>query len=511
MSSPLSFFFRRDGQRPSEGTVERTDFGKVIEPAPPRAPVAPPVTSHPGFVPPLDNIGQRNELLKVRIGEMAERLGDLRTLTDDFSQLIGPIETIAEELPRSKARILELEALLQQEMESGQALRREVDSLLGRYSTASSELSTAVARATRLENTMREQETAFDEQRLTLREKTTHANALERQLLAEVEQNQSLALEVKTLRAEAQVSDQALADAERMLGEVSERRQILEQENRRFQNLAGEQAAELVSSGTRIDELEAQGEAHLQTIALQETQIAAEQAGRQRAVAQLEAELSAMKTERSSASMKIEALSARLMATDQILAQVRGQLREREEAMRAAERANKEAIAERTTFDRRLEASKTEAGRLMAHLQDAQKGRTELEARADMLVKALAAKDAALEGVTTRANNLSDRVEALTLRFEQERQTLESANRRLIEELQNEKAERTLAQGALDIARENRSALQRQNETLKRATRSRGGESGFSVEGGAEGHGGTAPGGESSSNVRPFMMPEKGD
>ncbi len=505
MSSPLSFFFRRDGQRPPERTVERIDFGKVIDPVPPRpsAPAAP-NAQQAGFVQPLDNIGQRNEMLRVRIGEMAERLGDLRTLTDDFSQLISPIEAIAEELPRSKSRILELEALLQQEMESGQALRREVDSLLGRYSTASSELSTAVARATRLENLLREQETSFDEQRLTLREKTTHANALERQLLAEVEQNQSLALEVKTLRAETQVSDQALADAERLLSEVSERRQILEQENRRFQNLAEEQSAELVSAGSRIDELEAQVEAHLQTIALQETQIAAEQAGRQRAVAQLEAELAAMKTERSSASMKIEALSARLMATDQILAQVRGQLREREEAMRAAERANKEAIAERTTFDRRLEASKTEASRLLAQLQDAQKGRTELEARADMLVKALAAKDAALEGVTSRANNLSDRVEALTLRFEQERQTLEAANRRLIEELQTEKAERTLAQGALDIARENRSALQRQNETLKRATRSRGSD-GLMGEGMPDGHGG----GDAASNVRPFMMPDK--
>lgn len=506
MSSPLSFFFRRDGQRPSENAAERPDFGKVMDPVAPRASAPAPSSAHAGFVPPLDSIGQRNEMLKVRIGEMAERLGDLRSLTDDFSQLIGPIETIAEELPRSKSRILELEALLQQEMESGQALRREVDSLLGRYSTASSELSTAVSRATRLENLLREQETAFDEQRLTLREKTTHANALERQLLAEVEQNQSLALEVKTLRAEAQVSDQALADAERMLAEVSERRQILEQENRRFQNLAEEQAAELVSAGSRMDELSSQVEAHLQTIALQESHIAAEQAGRQRAVAQLEAELAAMKTERSSAAMKIEALSARLMATDQILAQVRGQLREREEAMRAAERANKEAIAERTTFDRRLEASKTEASRLLTQLQDAQKGRMELEARADMLVKALAAKDAALEGVTTRANNLSDRVEALTLRFEQERQTLEAANRRLIEELQTEKAERTLAQGALDIARENRTALQRQNETLKRATRSRSGDAGLMGDGLHDGHGG-----ETSSNVRPFMMPEKGD
>ncbi|WP_182085231.1 chromosome partitioning protein ParA [Aureimonas sp. ME7] len=500
MSSPLSFFFRRDGQRPEEPRSERLDFsGTLIEPAPPRAPNPPPASQPSTFVPPLDNIGQRNEILKVRIGEMAERLGDLRTLTDDFSQLIHPIEAIAEELPKSKGRVLELEALLAQEMESGQALRREVDQLLGRYSTASSDLSSAVARASRLENALRDQETAFDEQRLTLREKTTHANALERQLLAEVEQNQSLLLEVKTLRAESQNADQSLGDAERMLSEVSERRHILEQENRRLQSLAEEQAVELVNAGERGDELEAQVEAHLQTIALQETQIASEQATRQKAIGQLEAELSAIKTERSSSNMKIEALSARLMATDQILAQVRGQLREREEAMRAAERANKEAVAERSTFDRRLEGAKGEAGRLLAQLQEAQKGRADLEARCDMLVKALAAKDASLEGATTRAGNLSDRVEALTLRFEQDRQTLEAANRRLIEELQNEKAERTLAQGALDIARENRSALQRQNESLKRATRSRHADAGDEA------------GGEPASNVRPFTIPEKGD
>ena len=91
---------------------------------------------------------------------------------------------------------------------------------------------------------------------------------------------------------------------------------------------------------------------------------------------------------------------------------------------------------------------------------------------------------------------------ALTQRFEQDRLALEAVNRRLIEELQNEKAERTLAQGALDIARESRAALQRQNESLKRASRSWQGEAG-SVE---------APvpaTREERSNVRFFNAPDK--
>ena len=498
MSSPLSFFFRREPDRAATKTAER----ELTSPLPSESPSR--LQRSAGA--PLDGIGQRNEMLRVRISEMSERLGELRTLTDDFTMLIDPIEEIAEELPRSKGRILELEALLAQEMDSGQALRREVDGLLGRYSATASDLSTANARISRLESLLREQETSFDEQRLTLREKTTHANALERQLLSEVEQNQSLALEVKTLRAEAQISDQALSEAERLLAEIGEQRHLLDGENRRLQALAEEQSADIVTVNARAEDMAQQLDHNLHLVASLEAQLASEQSARQKVSAQHEADLSALKTERSSSAMKVEALTARLAATDQILAQVRHQLREREETMRSAERANKEAIAERSTFESRLESLKAESARLAAQLGDAQKNRSDLEGRCDMLVKALAAKDASLESVTTRANNLSDRVEALTLRFEQDRLALEATNRRLIEELQNEKAERTLAQGALDIARESRAALQRQNETLKRATRVRQGEHGSGND-----YDGETVREERVSNVRPFAAPERND
>jgi crescentin len=89
-----------------------------------------------------------------------------------------------------------------------------------------------------------------------------------------------------------------------------------------------------------------------------------------------------------------------------------------------------------------------------------------------MLAKALAAKDAALENAVDKARLRSERVDQLTKRFEQERAVLETAHRRLLEELENERAERTLAQGALKIARESRASLQRLNESLKRQNRS---------------------------------------
>ena len=54
------------------------------------------------------------------------------------------------------------------------------------------------------------------------------------------------------------------------------------------------------------------------------------------------------------------------------------------------------------------------------------------------------------------------------MRHEQERAAIDATNRKLIEEVQSERAERALAQGALSIARGSREKLLIQIEDLKR-------------------------------------------
>lgn len=118
-----------------------------------------------------------------------------------------------------------------------------------------------------------------------------------------------------------------------------------------------------------------------------------------------------------------------------------------------------------------------------------------------MLNKALAAKDSALEQAVIRNTSLTDRIAELTRKHESARNELELGIRRLTEDLENERSERTLLQGALDIARETRVALQKQHEALKRSGRTWREEAtdtnqdGDTVEG--------------SSNVRPFAPPNK--
>ncbi len=85
-----------------------------------------------------------------------------------------------------------------------------------------------------------------------------------------------------------------------------------------------------------------------------------------------------------------------------------------------------------------------------------------------MLTKAIAAKDAQISHLQSKASSFENRFGSLLQSQENEHLQHEAAKRRLLELLESEKAERALAQGALTIARASREKMSVQIETLKR-------------------------------------------
>ena len=123
-----------------------------------------------------------------------------------------------------------------------------------------------------------------------------------------------------------------------------------------------------------------------------------------------------------------------------------------------------------------------------------------------MLTKALSAKDSTIEKSEHRIQMLLDRIDQLSVRFEEERTALEAVNAKLVEDLNSERSERALAQGALETARKTRVEIHR--EFLKGRSRRSGtddadlGEGGFPLD--------VAPSRSepTESNVRPFKNPD---
>jgi crescentin len=445
----------------------------------------------------LDSLGQHNEVLRFRVAEMSERLDDLQSLRADFTALLEPIVAITDELPRAKVRTSELEALLTLEQGNAATLRRDLAEVTGRLAAATNDVSASKIQLQHLETSLQARDAAAEELRLALRDKTLQAENLERRLFAETEQTRALQGESKALRVEAKALDQALARSDSELQDLRESRHALERDNLRLQNLSETQAGQLAELIARSQEFETQAEASRVALRNAEQQLAAEIDAAQKAEAQYEAEVANHRTERASLAMRVDASTSRLATTEQMLAQLRNQLRERDEAGRSAERGLKEASIERVTLERRLESAQSDLARQNERFLEMQRARSEFEHRCEMLTKAMAAKDAALEQALGRVSSLSDRIDHLVHRQEVERADFETVNHRLVEELQHERSERKLAQGALDIARESRISLQKQHEALRRSARNFAGDEAASR---AE----QAPAPAEPSNVRPF-------
>lgn len=419
----------------------------------------------------LDSIGQKNELIRVRFANLIDRLDEIRSLKDDFVLLTEPVYDLIRTYPNLQARLLEAEAVLRQETDTTGFLRREMADLTASHARQADDLSSTMSQLRKAEAKIREQESSIEDMRLNLKDKEAIVADLENQLAIETERARNITEENQALRMEAHDADQAVARAERELIENRERNGLLDHEVKRLQKLTEEQNYRLSSLSNRYAELESQLEVSRQRASELETKLMAEQVTRQRLETQIDSERSAHQTDLSALDMKIEGLNSRLSATDKILAHTRDQLRDKNEALRSVERGLKEATIEKNTLERRLEATQQEAERQAALVNELQRSRVELQERIEMLNKAIAAKDFQIESSDNKSSSLAERMDQSLKRFEQERNALEAANRRLTEELQNEKAERSLIQGALEIARESRTKIQKKYVALRKKTR----------------------------------------
>ena len=474
MSSGWTSFRNRFGKKQDEAASEglpRVSEGPEASVMPA---ASPPEKGETMIVRPngaLDSVGQKNELIRVRFANMIDRLEEIRSLKEDFALLSEPVSDLIRSYPQLQLRLLETEAVLRQETEMTQALRRELGDLGSQHARTSDDLNAAVSQLRKAESRVREQESYIEDLRLNVKDKEAIVGDLENQLAIETERARNITEENQALRLEAQEADQTVARAERELIETRERNGLLDHEVKRLQKVAEEQNYRLSSLTNRYGEVETQLEATRQRASELETKLMAEQVLRQRLETQIDSERSAHQTDLSSLDMKIEGLSSRLSATDKILAHTRDQLRDKNEALRGVERNLKETTIEKNTLDRRLEATQQEVERQVAMVNELQRSRIELQERVEMLNKAIAAKDFQIESSDNKVASLSERIDQFTKRFDQERSTLESTNRRLTEELQNEKAERSLVQGALEIARESRTKIQKKYVALRKRTR----------------------------------------
>jgi crescentin len=416
----------------------------------------------------LGAIGMEDELIRSRISHMVERLDDVATLKHDFAALLEPIAAFGAEYPQLRAKLLETEAMLAREREGHASLAQQVRAIRSENVKLQDQLSALNAHNQELSARTKEQEAALMGVRRDLREKEVLAADLERQVKGEAERANALVDENAALRKEAQASDAVLARYERELSDARQSIEMLEHDNRTLRTSSNEQATRLAALDSSHADREHELEAARQQVADLETKLKAEQALRHRLEAVGESERSTARNNIANLEMKVQGLTSRLGVTEKLLNSTRDQLREKTEELKTAERTVREAVIAKSNLERRFEAMQAEVSQTAAAAEAAQRARAELADRAEELAKALEAKETSLSRLEHRGQMLLDRIDQLTGDFSAERQAFEARIAALSEELQREKSERAIAQGALEMARRSRVEIHREFLKIKK-------------------------------------------
>jgi crescentin len=416
----------------------------------------------------FDRLGELGEQMGERIGLLSARFDEVLTLREDFAEIIKPLDDFVVAHSKAQKRLAEQEALLSQQINTTKSLRRELTDLQTSTASSESELS-----GTRHKINLLQQQSTLDTEMINRMKIEAQENAsrliyLERQIAAELEKSAALHDACRTKDAELIETDRQANASRGRIAELQDTLAASTAETERLQTIVEQIQPELTRSKQRIVELETGLHvAELNTHTF-EAKISQEQKEREllqtkhaQDRAELEAALGAM-------ALQLDGINSRHATTLRHLEQSRSSANDRGDAAQRWERSCKEADAARTTAERRLAIAEEQIRMLSEQSRSLEHSISESKSHCEMLTKAVAAKDAQVAQLQTKATHLESRYATLAQELEREQLQSEAAKRRLMEELESEKAERALAQGALAIARTSREKMAAQVESLRR-------------------------------------------
>lgn len=434
------------------------------QPAPPRPEPAEPEQARFAF----DQLGEQGEQMAQQVHSIMGRFEDVLMLREEFGAFIHTFDELMGAHRHARTKLAEQSALLGQHLNTSTSLRREVTDLEAKTAAADAEILGLRHELSVLQQQTQTNAETINGLKLEAAEASSRAASLERQLVFATDK--ATALQEANAAKDIEIAnlDKQLADNQRQTIELRNAMSSATTEIARLQGLVDEIQPELQRAKQRQTELEtALHKAELATKTAEE-KIAQEIKERESVRDRHERDKYEFETTLAALNLQLDGLHSRHGITLKHLDHARGSYAESFEAAKQWERSCKQAQAALAASDRRQQLSDEQLRAFEVQRNELEKSLSDLAARNDMLTKAIAAKDAQISNLQSKASSLENRYGSLLQTHENEQLQHEAAKRRLLEMLESERAERALAQGALTIARASRERMSVQIESLRR-------------------------------------------
>jgi chromosome segregation ATPase len=419
------------------------------------------------FSPLAIQLGEENESVRNLLIEATNKIRELDSIRDAFGKLVDPVSKTLKAYEQEKSEKLSLQSTLAEMRNAYNKTRGE----LAAYEKKSTALESECIRLRQdfsvTQQNLRTAEATKAEQAVELQTHRAAIIELDRRLKHEIAERESFREEHRRLGDRLAAADKRIVQLESEGDTARQKLVVAEREKATLQSSFDNASGETARLSRKVVEAEntvAAMQGRVRQIEANFTELSADRA---RLAQALDEERQRHQNETRAMQARLEALQTRAITTEKLLDEARAALLARAEEIRTFERRAIEGNLTRNALESRLSEMQNAESQRNAELNDAEQGRMALNERVAALTKAVKTRETALARAEERIAMLSDR----TSRLESELQANNYGAEKQIEELtaalQRERAERAMAEGALETGRRDLARLLREVATLQ--------------------------------------------
>jgi crescentin len=402
-------------------------------------------------------VGSENEALRNLLIEIGRGIGGLDDLKEGFAKLTDPLDQALSALERETSDNVSLRVTLNELRTSHEALRSEFKELGRKLTAKGTECEGAQGALILAQQSIKTLQLRETERASELESARAKLTELESQLARETDSINILTDHKRSLTDRVAAANKQIIAMEAAITSMEEKLVLVSDENRLLQASVKQVVAENSSLSRRLNE---------SANSLQKARLEIKQTKSALDVAEAEyAKLTAVVDEANdrhqvatrTVNVRLEAASSRTIAAEKLLAELRQNLLARAEEVSALQSKLAEAIIARDSNEKMIETLKNALQTKERQLQDNEQLRLKQVEHCDDLEKVGKATVAEL----ARTQSLAQRVAQLEAEAEESGDKSEKRIEEFRSQLERERLERAVAEGALQKTRSNYLDLQR--------------------------------------------------
>jgi chromosome segregation ATPase len=419
------------------------------------------------FFPIAGRLGEENETVRNLLIDAEHKISELDSIKRSIGKLVDPVSKTLRALEEAKNEKLSLQGALSSTRAAFEKQRAEFGAVEKKATVAEGECTRLREMLTVAQQSVAALETTRAEQSAELASRRSQIADLQRQVQQQATDLQTSRDESRRFAERIAMIDKRMVQLEAETTGAQQKLLLSEKEKSAVQGLLEKALAESAQISRRLLDTDKALGASSARLSQIEAAFAEAQSERTRLASALDETNEKHRSEMIAQRARYEALQARADLSDKLLDEARQTLASRADEVSAFDRRVAEAVLNRSSVESKLAQIEAALADRDARIKELELSHAAIAEHNETLVKAIGTRESAFSRAQEKLQAQDNQVQLLENQLRASREATELQIEELNAQLQRERLERTMAEGALEAGRKDIARLLREVATLQ--------------------------------------------